>query len=86
MKLLVVLGLLWILEGIRALVTYFATHREEGAFSFYFFKIVDTLNLLRGVFIFIIFVCKGKVWESIKSCRCNREKKIGLGVKVINSV
>ena len=70
MKLLVVLGLLWILEGIRALVTYFAIHRdEEGAFSFYFFKIVDTLNLLRGVFIFIIFVCKRKVWESFNGYR-----------------
>ena len=86
-RLLVVLGLLWVLEGTHALITYFDTNGdEEGAFSFYFFKIVDILNLLRGVFIFIIFVCKGKVWESIKSCRCNREKKIGLGVKVINSV
>jgi len=69
-RLLVVLGLLWVLEGTHALITYFDTNGdEEGAFSFYFFKIVDTLNLLRGVFIFIIFVCKGKVWESIKSCR-----------------
>jgi len=69
-KLLVVLGLLWILEGTRALITYFDDHREEeGAFSFYFFKIVDTLNLLRGVFIFIIFVCKRKVWESINIYR-----------------
>ena len=72
-RLLVVLGLLWVLEGTHALVIYFDTHGdEEGAFSFYFFKIVDTLNLLRGVFIFIIFVCKGKVWESIKSYRYNR--------------
>ena len=72
-RLLVVLGLLWVLEGTHALITYFDTNGdEEGAFSFYFFKIVDTLNLLRGVFIFIIFVCKGKVWESIKSYRYNR--------------
>ena len=70
LKLLVVLGLLWVLEGTHALITYFDPHGdEEGTFSFYFFKIVDTLNLLRGVFIFIIFVCKRKVWESINSYR-----------------
>merc|ERR1719249_223149 len=70
LKLLVVLGLLWVLEGTHALITYFDPHGdEEGTISFYFFKIVDTLNLLRGVFIFIIFVCKRKVWESINSYR-----------------
>ena len=70
MKLLVVLGLLWVLEGTHALITYFDTNgNQEGAFTFYFFKIVDTMNLLRGAFIFVIFVCKRKVWESIKSYR-----------------
>ena len=85
MKLLVVLGLLWILEGTHALFTYFDPRKdEEGAFSLYFFKIVDTLNLLRGGFIFFIFVCKRKVWESINSYRCMKKNKINdvLGFKL----
>ena len=66
LKLYVVLGLLWGLEGVRALIVHFVVQKhEDGTFTFYFFLIVDMLNLLRGLFILLIFVCKRKVWQHI---------------------
>ena len=59
LKLYVVLGLLWGLDGVRALIVHFVVQKQkDGTFTFYFFLIVDMLNLLRGLFILLIFVCK----------------------------
>ena len=70
LKLYVVLGLLWGLEGVRALIVNFVVQKhEDGTFTFYFFLIVDMLNLLRGLFILLIFVCKRKVWQHITGYR-----------------
>ena len=70
LKLYVVLGLLWGLEGVRALIVHFVVQKhEDGTFTFYFFLIVDMLNLLRGLFILLIFVCKRKVWQHITGYR-----------------
>ena len=59
-KLFFVLGLLWSFEGIHAVLI-----REgpdfENPYLHYFFLTVDILNLLRGVFMFLIFVCKKTV-------------------------
>ena len=72
LKLYVVLGLLWGLEGVRALIVHFVVQKhEDGTFTFYFFLIVDMLNLLRGLFILLIFVCKRKVWQHITGYRYN---------------
>uniref|UniRef100_A0A336MEK8 CSON013820 protein n=1 Tax=Culicoides sonorensis TaxID=179676 RepID=A0A336MEK8_CULSO len=55
LKLFIVMGMSWILEVISAL--------DSKRIIYY---ITDTFNALLGVFIFIIFVCKGRVLQLIK--------------------
>ena len=66
-KLFIVMGILWIFEFIH----YFV-HGDNGDFmcsSFfkYFFRIMDGINLLRGCFIFFIFVCKDSILNKVIS-------------------
>lgn len=55
-KLFIVMGVNWSFEII-------ATILQEPEELWY---IVDWFNILQGVLVFFIFVCKSKVWEAIK--------------------
>ena len=74
-KLFFVLGLLWSFEGIHAVLIRDGPD-FENPFLHYFFLTVDILNLLRGVFMFLIFVCKKTVW--VKAKKWWRERKLYL--------
>ena len=64
-KLFFLLGLLWSFEGIHAILIRDGPD-FENPFLKAFFLTVDVLNLLRGLFIFLIFVCKKKVWSKTR--------------------
>ena len=62
-KLFFVLGILWGSEGIHAII-----HKKEDCQNSpwdVFFRAIDSLNILRGFFIFLIFICKRTVWTKI---------------------
>ena len=96
-KLFFVLGLLWSFEGIHAVLIRDGPD-FENPFLHYFFLTVDILNLLRGVFMFLIFVCKKTVWlktkkwwrerrrrrESSRGSRTNAKQSI-TSVKTLNT-
>ncbi|KAJ6648616.1 G-protein coupled receptor Mth2, partial [Pseudolycoriella hygida] len=63
-KLFVVMGVTWMLEVLATLIM----SPEE------LWYVSDYFNILQGVFVFIIFVCKAKVWEAIK-------QRLGRGTK-----
>ena len=67
MKLFFVLGILWVCESIHAIIHTEEDTEEKCQYSSVevFFRAIDTLNFLRGVFIFIIFICKKTVWTKI---------------------
>lgn len=56
LKLFTVMGVPWIFEIIATLL-------EKPVELWY---ISDAFNILQGVLVFFIFVCKTKVWEAIK--------------------
>lgn len=55
-KLFIVMGVTWLLEISATLV-----EKLE-----YFWYVSDWFNILQGVLVFFIFVCKSKVYEAIK--------------------
>lgn len=55
-KLFIVMGVTWSLEILATLL------REYEQLWY----VSDWFNILQGVLVFMIFVCKSKVWESIK--------------------
>ncbi len=55
-KLFIVMGVTWLLE---ILATLYQDMEQLWYFS-------DIFNILQGVLVFVIFVCKAKVWEAIK--------------------
>ena len=73
-KLFFVLGILWSFEGIHAVLIRDGDD-FENPFLRYFFLIVDILNLLRGVFMFLIFVCKKTVWLKTRKGWKERRRK-----------
>ena len=73
-KLFFVLGLLWSFEGIHAVLIRDGPD-FENPFLHYFFLTVDILNLLRGVFMFLIFVCKKTVWVKTKKWWRERRRR-----------
>ena len=73
-KLLFVLGLLWSFEGIHAVLIRDGPD-FENPFLHYFFLTVDILNLLRGLFMFLIFVCKKTVLVKTKKWWRERSRR-----------
>jgi hypothetical protein len=65
-KLFLVLGLLWSCEAAKGVLNrvYSRTQLESSLFVYYLFRATELLNLLRGFFIFLIFVCKRSVWKA----------------------
>lgn len=68
LKLFIVMGVCWILE--------FVSWASGTSKVYWYFT--DTINLLHGVFIFLIFAAKRKVlrqaWNNIYYCQRNRKK------------
>lgn len=66
-KLFLLMGVTWIMECVSAAVG----HNDAYWYA------TDTVNMLRGVFVFVIFCCKKDVWKSLEprlpSC-CRRGK------------
>ena len=65
-KLFFVLGLLWGLDGLHAVINEGAEF-ETDSIAYYLFKGAEILNLLRGFFMFVIFVCKRSVWRKVRT-------------------
>lgn len=57
LKLFIVMGASWLMEIISTVVQ---TPEE-------LFYVSDAFNILQGVMVFIIFVCKKKVWIAIRA-------------------
>lgn len=70
LKLFVVMGVTWILEIIATLL------RDYNQWWY----VSDYFNILQGVLVFFIFVCKSKVWEAIKQ-RLGKETWLQLCLK-----
>ena len=64
MKLFFVLGILWGSEGIHAIIHNEKENCQNSPLDV-FFRAIDSLNILRGFFIFLIFICKRTVWTKI---------------------
>ena len=64
MKLFFVLGILWGCEGIHAIIHNEKENCQSSSLDV-FFRAIDSLNILRGFFIFLIFICKRTVWTKI---------------------
>ena len=66
-KLFLILGILWMFSTIH----YILHSNHPDGFCHYsnnlevFFRVIDSLNLLRGFFMFVIFVCKENVKKKV---------------------
>ena len=85
-KLFFVLGLLWIFEVLSGVLMQANITFKYGSFFYIFFKITDALNLLRGFFLLLIFVCKRSVWRKIEAeWKRRSEGSHQLRLRAINS-
>ena len=64
LKLFLILGLSWTLESVHFIIHDKLYPKFFGVYIF--FRVVDSCNLLRGFFFFIIFVCNKNTWGKIK--------------------
>ena len=69
-KMFLVLGIPWVFEGIH----FFSHQRYQhgchpGGFSETFFRIISIFNFSRGIFLFLIFVCKRPVWKELQKIK-----------------
>ena len=74
-KLFFILGILWTFSFLHYMVhgDHSNSCKEYSTHLEIFFRMVDGLNLLRGFFMFLIFVCKKTVWSKV--ARVIRGKK-----------
>ena len=69
-KLFSILGILWTFSFLHYLIHGNHSNTSCEEYSSYieiFFRIIDSFNILRGFFMFIIFVCKKNVLVKVKS-------------------
>ena len=81
-KIFLALGIPWIFESLHL---HYLTHphiENNECFSAteIFYKITECLYFTRGVFIFIIFICKRTVWSRLK--KTFPFTKLGRGVEM----
>ena len=92
-KMVLVLGIPWIFEGIH----FFShQHYEHGCHpgdsGEILFRIFSILNFSRGIFLFLIFVCKRTVWTELQKiswihslssrCKESRERAMTLETEI----
>ena len=68
-KLFLILGILWMFSTIHYIVH---SNHPDGLCGYcnnleVFFRVIDSLNLLRGFFMFLIFVCKENVKNKVRA-------------------
>ena len=68
-KLFLILGILWMFSTIHYILH---SNHPEGLCHYsnnleVFFRVIDSLNLLRGFFMFVIFVCKENVKNKVRA-------------------
>ena len=66
-KLFSILGILWTISFLHYMIhgDHSNSCEEYSTFLEIFFRMIDGLNLLRGFFMFLIFVCKRTVWSKV---------------------
>ena len=64
LKLFVILGLSWTMESVDFIIP--EEFWPKFAWLCIFFGVIDSCNILRGFFFFIIFVCNKNTWTKIK--------------------
>ncbi|KAK9293759.1 hypothetical protein QLX08_011371 [Tetragonisca angustula] len=80
-KLFTVMGISWIAEIISSLLNRYTTleYKEE------FFYVMDVINSLQGVFIFVLFVMKRRVHEALRKRLGHGGSKKRYGISQGNS-
>ena len=66
-KLFLIMGLSWLSECIH--IELHGDHTNMKNCNFYvevFLRILGGLNMIRGFFIFLVFICKPKIWNLVK--------------------
>ena len=73
-----IMGLPWVFEIIHHFVHGNHTNTSPCANNFVevFFRITSAFNLLRGLFLFIVFPCKWSIWQKLSA-------RLGLGERVV---
>ena len=79
-KIFLALGIPWIFESLHFLTHPHIENNECFSATEIFFKITECLYFTRGIFIFIIFICKKTVWSRLK--RIFPFSKLGRGVEM----
>ena len=72
-----IMGLPWVFEIIHHFVHGNHTNTSPCASDFVevFFRITSAFNLLRGLFLFIVFPCKWSIWQKL-SARLGLEERV----------
>ena len=65
-KLFMVLGILWVCESFHSIIHDGGRECKRGSLIGIFFTVIDCFNSLRGLFMFLIFICKKSVWVQMK--------------------
>lgn len=79
-KIFLALGIPWIFESLHYLTHPHIENNECFSATEIFYKITECLYFTRGVFIFIIFICKRTVWSRLK--KTFPFTKLGPGVEM----
>ena len=79
-KIFLALGIPWIFESLHFLTHPHIENNECFSATEIFFKITECLYFTRGIFIFIIFICKKTVWSRLK--RTFPFSKLGRGLEM----
>ena len=79
-KICLALGIPWIFESLHYLTHPHIENNECFSATEIFFKITECLYFTRGIFIFIIFICKKTVWLRLK--KTFPFTKLGSGVEM----
>jgi len=80
LKLSVIMGVPWILDVVSAALTY-----QYGSVVFELSLILDILNLLIGILIFLSLICKPSVWTQIKNSYSKKIDKTSLNITKSNT-
>ena len=75
-RLVFVMGLGWILELVHSLVDGYLPPESQCGWVEILLKIAGTFNVARGMFMFIIFICKRRIFYQLRNVLCE-DKNIG---------
>ena len=78
-KLFFILGILWTFSFLHYLIhgDHSNSCEDYNTFLEIFFRIIDSLNILRGFFLFLIFVCKKSVLKKMVQVTKGKDEVIG---------